>query len=315
MKIKFKMLITLLCIILICSSCTKKMINSDNSIVSSPVDINVSPTIIVEDNSDVKSDITLAPTYPPMEKNLITKISYEDITVGDMYTVNFKENHGIAIDLNGDDKKERIYVNNDGVYVNDIFYENILGHTLNQYEGYKTWWLLDINKEDDLVELIFVDTQGEIDVWHYTDSFYLIGNFRNYNTDKDIRYANFTDNNSISFEYTAYVLERSLLDLTYYLDPEGLLSIMPGEYEITNDTKLTLLKEIKLFSEKDMNSDFNIAQPQVMSLKMTDGLHWTYVIAEDGTEGWIYTETINDKTIVNEELDKFEYFEGFDTAG
>ena len=90
---------------------------------------------------------------------------------------------------------------------------------------------------------------------------------------------------------------------------------MPGEYEITNDTKLTLLKEIKLFSEKDINSDYNIVQPQVVSLKMTDGVHWTYVIAEVGTEGWIYTETIDEKKIVNKELGIYECFEGFDTAG
>lgn len=314
MKIKLKAIISLFCITLIYSSCAKKNINSDNNITSSP-DNNVSPTLLPKDNSDVNTDITVAPISPVLDDINSSNITYEDITFEDMYTVNFKENCGVSIDLNGDEKKEHIYVYKEGIYINNIFYDNILGSTLYQYEDYKSWWLLDVDKEDDLIELLFVNTKGEFDVWHYTDTFSLVGNFTNYNTDKDIRYANFINNKSITFQYSANVLERSLLDLTYFLDSEGKLVIMPGEYTIPNDTKLSLLKEIKLYSKKDLSSDFSIVQPQDITLVKTDGLHWTYVIAEDGTEGWIYTETINDKTIVNKELVKYEYFEGFDTAG
>lgn len=301
-----KILLLCLLLILICSSCKKAIIDTKNSDITYPTNQST-PTAIQE-------QLSPTPTSVPSEQLELQDVQYDEVSFQDMYTINYSENKGIAIDLNGDSQKELIFVDKIGVYINGTLYQDVIGHTNYLYEGYKTWWLLDIDKDDQLFELLFINVLGEFVVYHFTDSFQLVGNFNNYHTDKDIRYASFSENKNISFEYMANVLERTLQELTFCLDADGKLTVVPGNYEINYDCTLQLLKEIVLFSEKDLKSDFCTVNPQMLTLKKTDGCNWTYVVADDGSKGWIYTEK-NSSNLNGDEKYIGDYFSGFNTAG
>ncbi len=292
---------------------------------SEKVEYQITPTIMVnQQNPDAKNgEVTISPTMmeitnipsPTAEAVIFPDIQYESIYIKNKVTVEYKENHGISIDLNGDGCEEQIYIYKEKLYLNGILNDDVQLDAFYWEKDLESCWLIDIDKEDRLIELLTLSTTDDsINVWHYIDSFQLIGSFMA-NTQKRICDATFHDNNLISFLYRADILEHITLEFNFYLDTDGKLSIQPGDYRIDDNKTLTLLKEIKLFSKKDLNGDYIIAKPQIVTLKITDGSHWTYVVGEEGAKGWIYSEKVGTTTIVNKESDKNDYFEGFDTAG
>lgn len=284
--------------------------NSAEELTPTPeVDIASTETLVLPTASFVYEGISEAPSG---------QVAYEAAEFTDMIEIHGEEGKGIQTDLDGDGEQDYIYVSKGALYINDVKYAGIVAddYTYDEYEECRTWWLMDIVKDDGMLEMLFPDnTTSGYEMYHYSaDTLVLIGGMREGYFERTICNPIFVDDKTISCMIFTRVLEQGWLDAYCSLDENGLFVIVPGDYAV-DDVVLTATQEIKLYKEKDMAGAFTVAVPQEMTLTKTDGRHWTYLVAEDGTEGWVYTEYVDNKNIVNKEVQADECFEGFSTAG
>ncbi|MTI81234.1 MAG: hypothetical protein FH758_10155 [Firmicutes bacterium] len=91
-------------------------------------------------------------------------------------------------------------------------------------------------------------------------------------------------------------------DFIYYSTHKSLVdSCEIYDMDYITKSELTVLKNVKAYTEKDSNSQSVTIKPgQKVMLSLTDNKEWIYMKAEDNTDGWV-----NDKDVT------FENFSGF----
>lgn len=248
------------------------------------------------------------------------EVVYENVEFADILEIHSEDGKGIRVDLDGDGKEDNIYVCRGALYINDVKYTGIIeqqAYVYDEFESSRTWWLMDIVKEDGRIEMLFPEiTTVGYRMYHYdTDTLMLIGEMYESASQGDAirRHLSFADDKTISCLVNARVLENVRMNAYCSLDENGMFAIVPGDYAVDN-VVLTATQEIRLYADKDADGAFAAAAPQKMTLTKTDGVHWNYLVAEDGTEGWVYTEYIDYVKFVNG-VEAEECFEGFSTAG
>lgn len=285
--------------------------------------------------AEISDAPSLAPTgksIPTAAEDLIVDgIAYTPVSFDRRLFVEFHDAKGILCDLNGDGTEEKIHYSCDGLKINgEIVYEYKPSNYSTPSSFYdlvsKGIVLIDIDRDDGLIEVLMgeFDKPGRpIGIFHYADEFYSITNGMNLtgdmlptnddsNTFVFTTNPEFIDNNRIKALSWCHVLDSNLYYMAEFeLNSEGLLSLIPSDYEIRDERTLTLTNEIELYSEKDLNGSYIKVSPQTVALVKTDAIEWIYLVAEDGSEGWVHCKDF----IVNDKYDKQEYFQGFNTAG
>lgn len=235
--------------------------------------------------------------------NVTKAVEYESVEVTDILALYAQENKGVEIDLNGDGKADRISCRGGKLVINDEVYNAPL---------YQDWYLLDIVKDDCMVELLIRDEFQQ---------FYMLAHYTAEGTLKwltegirmgENQFPVFVDDKTVRLHRRLYVLDQYGMYVDCTLNENGEIVIIPGDYYTEAEWLLTTKKEVKLYAQKDLAGEYTVltAGQQVRQTK-TDCRNWTFLIAEDGTQGWVYT----DEDGLNGEGSSEDYFAGFNTAG
>ncbi len=276
----------------------------------------------LEENTTIDRDLLVMPSeyyvYTEYNAENLPEIAYEKVEVKDLLEIHNQDGKGIEVDLNGDEVPEQIYAYQEGLLINGVLYKGMIksNSVYDEDEMYRTWWLMDVVKGDGKLEMVFLDPASEnaYSMYHYDETLIMIGNTTKYDEiQNSINDPIFVDESKILVTVCTFLLDGTYLDAYCTLDKNGIFVIVPDEYEM--ESSLQVIKDLKLYSEKQQDASYVIVEPQEVKLTKTDGANWIYIVAEDGKEGWIHIEHVKDGTIVNKEGNRKEFFEGFSTAG
>ncbi len=254
------------------------------------------------------------------EANRTEEVVYEELQFTNPMTIPNEPNKGWMIDLNGDGKLDKMYFGKWGLMLNGKAY---LQDQINGYsDPIEEWWLIDIDKEDGMLELILeavVDGGYGYNVFHYDGTEVKnVGYSSSKHHEVSIINPVFLDDGTILCEnfYTG-ALEKMNVVVQLGFDENGQLTEIEKEYEVSDDVTLTLISEITFYAERSMASEsIRVAPGQKVHLTKTDIAHWIYLVAEDGSEGWIYHEPAEtERGTINGDKKVKEYFTDFITAG
>ncbi|MBQ9120720.1 MAG: M56 family metallopeptidase [Lachnospiraceae bacterium] len=245
-------------------------------------------------------------------------IVYEELKVTNPMTIRNEPGKGYLIDLNGDGVQEQLHISKWGVFVNGKISPYVVDSAMGvEYQA--DWWLIDIDSKDGMLELIFPadGSGGDCGVFHCDGTkLYNIGYVNFSYSEPSIINPIFLEDGTILCRNFIRPLEQMSLVTQMKLDEQDRLVIVEQEYEIEQEITLTLCEEISFFAERSMESDFVRVAPQKVWLTKTDGYEWTYLVAEDGSEGWVhYVSGWQVENKINGGKDAREVFEGFSTAG
>ncbi len=283
--------------------------------------------ISAEQDTDKKTGV--------LEENVV----YEQVAVNGLIYVGLGSGKGIELDLNGDGAAEQLYLSPKGIYIDGVLqaepWKSSGGGT-----GARPWdglWLGDIDSSDMFLNFIVggeVDKE-EIMMWYDGEL-------------KSAELENFQGQPFSTADYTGdgtFLVNSMLVPLLYqscYRTTEykwdaekGIaytgkaVTISEGPEDMMNlenpeDGQWKLIVDIKLFA--DCSADAQAVevkgQQKVYPLKAiykTSGTRfddcWLLLETENGEQGWIYTENVDGRWIINKDRDAYEVIEGYSTAG
>ncbi len=248
---------------------------------------------------------TTTPTGVPV---LEEEVSYSiELTVADSMELHPIEGKGWTIDLNRDGTPERLYADDRGIYINECW---VLEP---EYGRYDAFWLMDIDTEDDIIELmIYCDMAYELYCYGAdgvlkctdTNACGMYGSTSGtFEQATDIRRPKRLDNQTIAFQTASLYFDYYVMTLSYRLDETHNLRVVPQEYELSEPSPMAYIdttQPLKLYTSRSFDSEYlEVTEPALFMVTKIDGVEWVYLSERHtGRGGWI--QVAEDGMINNE---------------
>lgn len=270
-------------------------------------DTDASPTPAPTISSDTDASPTPEPTLP--FSAIAVEVVYEPVELTDeTFVYQYDEackDKGLLFDIDGDNNPDKLYIQ----------YSDYQYHLwINEEHQLNTSMIIlsDIDRTDAYVELMLVG-KFELNVFHYVNhELTVIGDL--FSNGYEPYYEQFSriDDTTIRCEEDLFLIDSHIHLLGEFQVTEKELLLRKGNYEILGNRKLTLLRPLNLYQDKDTTTAYQTAaENQEIFFRLTDGYNWVYFQAEDGTEGWVYWDAA--ALTVNNVLAN-EVFTDFNTA-
>lgn len=247
------------------------------------------------------------------KENILTlteEVKYTPLSFVDHVALERIAGEGWLVDLNGDGEQEKLYINENGVYIN--------GEKEFMYASPRKFWLLDIDTTDNMYEML--TGNGTLYIYDGKDfrnvkgvEAYLVpgesaGNGAYVAKRQIATLSDFTriDEHTISFEDCFRDIVPFFAEAHYTLDENHNLQVVPQDYEIQAvkqqiDRLLygveyheagvngILISEIKVYTERNLDSDYTeVSWLEDVKLLKSDCVEWIYAETADGISGWLY---------------------------
>jgi len=247
------------------------------------------------------------------KENILTlteEVKYTPLSFTDHVALERIAGEGWLVDLNGDGEQEKLYINENSVYIN--------GEKEFVYANPWRFWLLDIDTTDNMYELL--TGNGTLYAFDGTDfrnakgvEAYLVpgesvGNGQYVAKRQTATLSGFTriDEHTISFEDCFRDIIPFFAEAHYTLDKNHNLQVVPQVYEIRameqqidrllygvdyneNGVNGTLISKIKVYTERNLDSNYTeVSWLEDVKLLKSDCVEWIYAETADGITGWLY---------------------------
>lgn len=249
----------------------------------------------------------------------------QTVAVDGVTRIDTEAGKGIMLDLDGDGAAERLFVSEEGIYINDELAADLWAYRSgSKNQGWDFYWITDIDTSDQYYNLIFNSgddaSKSQIMAWY--DGSLHVEKLSNFNGDAFSAAEYHGDGTFIVPSYPVPLPYQSCYrPVEFRWSAETGLERIPNEVELDESCTWTLLAGLNLYQSADFESETVTIGAQEVQLKeiLFDDSYtycWIHLSGlDDGTEGWIYTEYIENQWIVNCDKDAQEIFEGFSTAG
>lgn len=298
MKYKYTILILLIMVgVYILTACTNEknnsLVTSEENEILNPNSISDQTDTKTEQNEDITNVIIENNQNDISSTNPINPIpvQVEDIELGHQ-----KSNNIIYIDLNGDEKAEKIeYTVSGRLLINEIEYDNHLDEFRMDKPLRDYYTILDIDSKDKYLE-IGISSYGRSDDLYTLFYYYDKGELIYMGRVVGIPYHEGGESITVVENGVLKTAkEPSLLHSAWWCDEyidlneEHELIVREQDfYETKTFTQIYLIQPLTLYSEPDNDSDKFIINEQSVTFIMTDNKNWVKLKGEDGTEGWFY---------------------------
>ena len=232
-------------------------------------------------------------------------VTYEPLIFTDHIELTSQEQKGWQLDLNGDGVQDKLYLNQKGLFINEVLVME--GRDVRAAsDGENTVWLLDIDTLDDTIEILL----NENSLWHYD------GNQLQFlrpslsepvgYQGRDIRDFLRVDEHTVSFTSYFGVFDEYFLDACYRMNEYGGLQVVAQEYELKEPLLFTYKNEtapFRLYEYRNREGNYQeVTGVRQYTLTKSDGVGWVYLESTDGISGWLYCPHNQDGSMIDSEL-------------
>lgn len=235
-----------------------------------------------------------------LENNIV----YQPLTFIDHVALEYKQDTGWLVDLNGDGVEEQLYINGNSVFIDEKMQ---LSYKVDRTVSF---WLLDIDTTDGIYELL--DESGSMYIYTGKELRGVKGiqriYFENKQTEDEIILSvykgtlhEFTriDEHTIMFENCFFMEASFFVNAHYILDETHGLQLVPQVYDVVLEKPIIDVmwyhydknqgRNFKIYQDRDLNGDYVETHTlKGASLKKSDCVEWAYIEIENGLSGWLY---------------------------
>ena len=269
--------------------------------------------------SELTPSVTATPvltaTATPTPKTYLTvPVSYNPVIIEGTTEICCKAGEGIELDLNRDGTPEKIYVSEEGIFINDILQE--LEHLGDVY------WIVDVDTQDDYYNLVFSTELGADSaesIMYYEGILKEIGSMQTFGSGRS------------GFSTAEYHGDGTFIVKNALMEFLGIQWTGDKEYEIGKDGdikcvddysaclipyELKLIDTIVMHAEPEDTAKELTIVPQTVYGLGTLKDEWACFQLEDGTKAWLHFGIeMGTGCVLDDGRSVHKVLEGFPTAG